>query len=120
MKKIINKTEDWVRDYNQPKKLQPTAYIKTTGQDLDCDYDFVMHHLTKELNKMQDEILRGVLRQILDREPELEDAKLLTIIRYPDDLLDYSLAYAGYEVGRVIFEHTGTTWAITFKPLNER
>jgi hypothetical protein len=85
------------------------------------DFNIVMHHLTKEMNCMQEEVLRSVLRQILGREPEFEDAKLLTIIRYPGDLMDYSLAYDGHEIGRVVFENTfenqTAKWTVTFKPL---
>lgn len=121
------KTEEpWVFRYNEyPKNHQPVTYIKT-GPDMESEpieFNFMMHHLSKEINRMQEHILREVLKQILGREPELEDAKLLTIVRYPGDLMDYTLAYNGTEIGRVVFENNfgdRVTWAITFKPFNPK
>lgn len=87
----------------------------------ETDFSMHMHHLAKEMNKMQERVLLDVLRQALGREPELEDAKLLTIIRYPGDIMDYTLALWGREIGRMEFNQEfsdgGAKWTVTFKPI---
>lgn len=49
----------------------------------------------------------------------MEDAKDLTMIKYPGDLLDYDLAYKGAKIGRVIFQTDYMKQTITFKPIND-
>lgn len=112
--------EKKIRDHYIPNiQVDPIKYKSNVIDFPETDFNLIMHHLTKELNRLQEEVLRGVLKQILGREPEIQDAKLLTIIRYPSDMLDYTLAYGGSEIGRVVFENEMTKWTITFKPYTE-
>jgi hypothetical protein len=84
------------------------------------DYNSVMTNFIKMVYKTEEDIIKQVLRQILGREPVLEDAKDLTKA-YRTDIshTDYDLSYKNIPVGKVIFEFNGPSFSVTFTP-NER
>lgn len=69
-------------------------------------------------HELEEEIIKGILKQILGREPIPEDAKQLTAYRCEDDndLLDYHLCYNSIHIGKVVFDLKGHSISVTFKP----
>lgn len=80
------------------------------------------HLMQKVISKMRDneeQVLKTVVKQILKREPVIEDAKRLTKMFYEGEPLNYDLAFDGVKVGKVVFDITGINWGITFHPEKE-
>lgn len=78
----------------------------------------LMQSLQKELDRMQEEVLMKVVSQCLGRPAVLEDAKRLTIFKYPPDLrnIGYDLDFDGVKIGCIRIENTMSNWTVTFHP----
>jgi hypothetical protein len=98
-------------------KVEKLTYCPLDSEGLSDipDMSFIQDTLLANLNEMQDNLLKDVLRQLLDREPTIDDAKNVTIFRYYGQL-DYDLAYKGSKIGRVTFQNEGFKFGCTFTP----
>jgi hypothetical protein len=89
---------------NDPALINPELLTDTVQQEF--------HRIVRNA---WEEVLKGVLRQYLGREPELEDAKLLTLGTNPN--WDYSLlSVDGHSVGKIVQDFKGTSVTVTFVP----
>lgn len=68
-----------------------------------------------QILEIHENILKEVLRQILKREPVIEDAKRLTRYEYEGVFDYYDLAFDNVKIGRVITSGN-KNYKITFEP----
>lgn len=79
-------------------------------------FDAMTNSFISMIHQKQEEVLLNILRQILKREPTIEDAKDVTI-GYPQGKPDiYYLAYKGTTIGTVKTVLDGTRGTVTFTP----
>lgn len=53
------------------------------------------------VNRAEEEILKKILREILQREPTIEDAKDCTLFFSEGNLSDFDIAYKGVKMGSI-------------------
>lgn len=70
----------------------------------------------EQIQREFDRVLRGILRQLLDREPVAEDAKELTLLSWKDSPLYWRVVYKGHSVGCIHMTFEGAKFTITFTP----
>lgn len=76
----------------------------------------MLEDFIKIIKNKEEEILMGICRKILKREPEITDAKRLTKIYRDGEPLNYSLAFDGVVVGNFTFIQIGCEFTVTFQP----
>jgi hypothetical protein len=80
------------------------------------DTSIIMDAAIKEMRRLEDELLKKVVSQLLGREPVREDGKRLTKVYREGEPLNYQLLFDNDPVGIVTFNVTGPSWGITFSP----
>lgn len=68
------------------------------------------------VNEKHENLLKELLKQVLKREVVPEDAKDLTMVKGPTDIMDYDLVFRGIKLGRMEFKLTSQECTITFTP----
>jgi hypothetical protein len=77
----------------------------------------LMKEIYAELRSKEEEVFKGVMRQVLGREATEADAKECTKLYKSDiDQINYWLVYKGITLGKVTFSFDGPKWGITFEP----
>jgi hypothetical protein len=83
---------------NENEPMKPTL---NKGGVSSSAIDDIMTKITNNLLNAEEEVLKGVLRQILKREPTLEDAKDLQRFQQQGEFDKYYLAYKNLKLGTV-------------------
>lgn len=69
-----------------------------------------------EVKRMEESVLKQVLKQVLHREPREKDAKKCTKVYEDGEPLNYYFSYRDQVLGRVVFDLQGPQITVTFKP----
>lgn len=86
-----------------------------TCEDLP-DQSYLMTEYIKQIQKSFEDALTQVLRQVLGREPVIEDWKDCTRLYKSDgDPMNFWFAWKGITLGKVTFE-MGPKYTVTFTP----
>lgn len=86
------------------------SYINhyTPGMDWINNIDVVFEAATIELKKLEENLLKQVLFQLLGREATTEDVKNCTKYYVEGEPLDYSFGYMGNVIGYIKVRYFGT------------
>ena len=84
--------------------MEKNKLITVVQEQNNCmGYISIQDQINQAMVDCHEKVLKDVLRQLLKREPVLEDAKRLTRYTYQGVFEYYDLAFDGVKVGRVTY-----------------
>lgn len=86
------------------------------NENIDNANHDLAHEFVKQINSVHETIIMNVLRELLQREPKIEDGAFLTMIYQEDEMMNYDLAYLGEIIGRMEFHIMPPNARVTFIP----
>ena len=85
-------------------------------ENIDNNYHQIAQEFVKQINTIHETIIMNVLRELLQREPKIEDGAFLTMIYQEGEMMNYDLAYLGKIIGRMEFHIMPPNARVTFIP----
>jgi len=86
------------------------------NENIDNANQHIAQEFIKHINDVHETIIMNVLRELLQREPKMEDGALLTMIYQEGEMMNYDLAYLGEIIGRMEFHIMPPNARVTFIP----
>lgn len=82
--------------------------------------NYLVNETFKQMNSLEDELLKKVLSEFLQREATLDDARNFTMVHYQGDLWNYDLVFCGIKIGSVRKYFEGSEFKVVFTPVNNK
>jgi hypothetical protein len=100
--------------------MTATEFTRIPKEQLQ-DLPSMQSHLVDQMIETKEQLYKDVIRQVINREPDLDDFKEVTIATHPDYPTQELIAFKGQPLGRVLFSwgndiiQNTMTW--TFEPI---
>lgn len=104
---------------NDEMDVIPVKFTPIDMPDWLIDHQRLMNDHIKDVTHKTEEIIKIVLRQVLHREPTIEDAKDCTKAYAEGEPLDFYFLWKSICLGKIVYKLGGPDTNITFEPTKE-